>query len=112
MAKPNDSQSESGAEQALLGLEEEGVVYDDGAGAGRQTPTGPEVIQGYVKTLPDAPGVYRMLDTKGRVLYVGKARSLRKRVANYANLTGLTNRILRMILSTASMVFVRTETET
>ncbi|MEM1420414.1 MAG: excinuclease ABC subunit UvrC [Pseudomonadota bacterium] len=112
MAKPNDSQSESGAEQALLGLEEEGVVYDDGAGAGRQTPTGPEVIQGYVKTLPDAPGVYRMLDTKGRVLYVGKARSLRKRVANYANLTGHTNRILRMILSTASMVFVRTETET
>ncbi|MEO1292646.1 MAG: excinuclease ABC subunit UvrC [Pseudomonadota bacterium] len=94
--------------QPYASLEEEGAVYDvNGA-----PETGPEVIAGYVKSLPDAPGVYRMLDPKGEVLYVGKARSLKKRVANYANLSGHTNRILRMILGTASMVFVRTETET
>ncbi len=93
---------------ALDGIEEEGVRYDVEGPA----PTGIEVIASYVKTLPDAPGVYRMLDPKGQVLYVGKARSLKKRVANYANMTGHTTRILRMILSTASMVFVRTETET
>ena len=101
----------AGADQALIGLEEEGVVYR--AEAEEAAPrTGAELIQSYVKTLPDAPGVYRMLDAKGRVLYVGKARSLKKRVASYANLSGHTNRILRMILATASMVFVTTETET
>ncbi len=96
--------------RAVIGaLEEEGAVYEDG---GKATPTGPEVIQAHLKSLPDRPGVYRMLGADGEVLYVGKARSLRKRVANYANLTGHTTRILRMIMATASMIFVTTETET
>ncbi|MBX2856752.1 MAG: excinuclease ABC subunit UvrC [Rhodobacteraceae bacterium] len=96
-------------EKTFEALEEEGAVYQHGDEA---APTGPTVIQGYLPTLPDAPGVYRMLDAKGEVLYVGKARSLKKRVANYANISGHTNRILRMIIATASMVFVTTETET
>ena len=97
------------AEKTFEALEEEGAVYQQADGG---VPTGPQVIQGYLANLPDTPGVYRMLDAKREVLYVGKARSLKKRVANYANISGHTNRILRMIMATASMVFVSTETET
>ncbi|WP_424940837.1 excinuclease ABC subunit UvrC [Aliiroseovarius sp. S253] len=75
-------------------------------------PTGHEVVQFYLKTLDNSPGVYRMLDTKGRVLYVGKARSLKKRVSNYAKPTGHSARIARMISQTASMMFLTTRTET
>ena len=73
--------------------------------------TGPDVIAAYLKLLPQSPGVYRMLDTAGEVIYVGKARSLRARVSNYARLNGHTNRIARMILATASMEFVTVRTE-
>ncbi|MDE2073248.1 MAG: excinuclease ABC subunit UvrC [Alphaproteobacteria bacterium] len=78
------------------------------------TPTalkGPARIAAYVKTLPDAPGVYRMLDDKGNVLYVGKAKSLKKRVSNYAKSGGHDNRITRMIAETAEMLFVTTASE-
>ena len=74
--------------------------------------TGPRVIQSYLKTLDSSPGVYRMLDAQARVLYVGKARNLRARVSNYARPTGHTLRIARMILETASMMFLTTSTET
>jgi len=73
--------------------------------------TGAGVIAGYLKTLPQSPGVYRMLDTAGEVIYVGKARQLKSRVSNYARLNGHTNRIARMILATASMEFVTVATE-
>ena len=73
---------------------------------------GVEVIANFVRRLPFAPGVYRMLDGEGNVLYVGKARSLKKRVTSYTRLQGQSNRIMRMILSTASMEFVTTRTET
>ena len=73
---------------------------------------GHEVIRSYLGGLDDRPGVYRMLDAKADVLYIGKARSLRKRVANYANPVGHTARISRMISHTASMMFLTTETET
>ncbi|MDE2183654.1 MAG: excinuclease ABC subunit UvrC [Alphaproteobacteria bacterium] len=69
-------------------------------------------IAAHVKTLPDHPGVYRMLDRKGDVLYVGKAKSLKKRVASYAKSGGHTERIARMIAETADMVFVTTASET
>ncbi len=72
---------------------------------------GPRVIRGYLGTLDSSPGVYRMLDAEGRVLYVGKARNLRARVSNYARLTGHTRRIQRMIEQTASMMFLTTRTE-
>ena len=75
------------------------------------TGSGPEVIARYLKLLPSSPGVYRMLDAEGNVIYVGKARSLKARVSNYARLGGHTNRIARMIASTAGMEFVSVRTE-
>ncbi|ETX30921.1 excinuclease ABC subunit UvrC [Roseivivax isoporae] len=85
----------------------EGVENDIPAG-----PTGHDCIQGYLRTLPSRPGVYRMLDAQSRVLYVGKARNLKARVSNYARPSGHTPRIARMIRETASMMFLTTRTET
>ena len=73
--------------------------------------TGVDVIAGYLKTLPQSPGVYRMLDANGDVIYVGKARQLKARVSNYVRLAGHTNRIARMILATAAMEFITVGTE-
>ena len=73
---------------------------------------GHEVIQAYLKTIDTSPGVYRMLDSESRVLYVGKARNLRARVSNYARPSGHSARIARMIANTASMMFLTTKTET
>ena len=72
---------------------------------------GATVIDGYLKTLPSAPGVYRMINTKGDVLYVGKAKNLKKRVASYTRPDRQPIRIRRMIAETASMEFVTTHTE-
>ena len=74
-------------------------------------PTGATVIAGYLKHLPNSPGVYRMIDLAGDVIYVGKARSLKARVSNYIRTGAHTNRIARMIASTASMEFVTVATE-
>ncbi|MFD0986698.1 excinuclease ABC subunit UvrC [Methyloligella solikamskensis] len=74
--------------------------------------TGAEVIARYAKNAPAGPGVYRMFDAKGDVLYVGKARHLKKRVQSYTRGTGHNHRIMRMIAGTASMEFVTTGTET
>jgi excinuclease ABC subunit C len=73
---------------------------------------GAEVIQAFVRHLPNQPGVYRMMNEAGDVLYVGKARSLKKRVTNYAQGRGHSNRITRMIAQTTNMEFVTTRTET
>jgi len=80
----------------------------DDAGDGK---VGAEVIQALVKRLPNAPGVYRMMNAAGDVLYVGKARSLKKRVTQYAQGRFHTNRIGRMVRETATMEFVVTRTE-
>jgi excinuclease ABC subunit C len=86
-----------------------GDVKPDGS---ESTPeTGAQVIARYVKHLGAGPGVYRMMDKAGEVIYVGKARSLKNRVQNYTRLGGHTNRIAAMIRSTASMEFVNTGTE-
>ncbi|WP_371929625.1 excinuclease ABC subunit UvrC [Phyllobacterium sp. 21LDTY02-6] len=74
--------------------------------------SGADVIAGLVKRLPNKPGVYRMFNEAGDVLYVGKAHSLKKRVSNYARGQGHNNRIARMIRETAKMEFVVTRTET
>jgi excinuclease ABC subunit C len=73
---------------------------------------GPKVIRRYLVGLSNGPGVYRMLNAKGEPLYVGKARSLKKRVSAYAKYSGHTNRIQRMIAATTAMEFITTETET
>ena len=73
--------------------------------------SGAVVIRRFWKTLPNDPGVYRMIGADGTVLYVGKARSLKKRVASYTRGLGHSNRIARMIAATTAMEFVTTETE-
>ena len=74
--------------------------------------TGHDLIRAQLRTLDASPGVYRMLDALARVLYVGKARNLRARVANYARPSGHSPRIARMIRETAGMMFLTTRTET
>ncbi|MBB3526096.1 excinuclease ABC subunit UvrC [Rhizobium sp. BK456] len=73
---------------------------------------GAELIGEFVKRLPNSPGVYRMFNAEGDVLYVGKARSLKKRVGNYAVGRVHSNRIAQMVRQTANMEFVTTRTET
>src|ERR1044071_8223949 len=84
----------------------EGVEASGSLGAGR------EVLLRYAKVAPSAPGVYRMLDAAGEVLYVGKAKSIRKRFTSYTRPTGHDTRIERMIAATATIEFVTTATET
>jgi excinuclease ABC subunit C len=72
---------------------------------------GVNIIKGHVKHLSATPGVYRMLDESGDVLYVGKAKSLKSRVASYTNPNGVSYRIARMIAETRDMMFVHTHTE-
>ena len=85
------------------------IEFEAQEGEGR---SGPDVIQEHVKRLPNQPGVYRMMNAAGDVLYVGKARSLKKRVTAYAQGRFHTNRIGRMVRETATMEFVVTRTET
>jgi excinuclease ABC subunit C len=72
---------------------------------------GAAVIEAALATLPPGPGVYRMLDAKGDALYVGKARSLRKRVAAYTQPARLPERLRRMVSETVSLEVVTTHTE-
>jgi excinuclease ABC subunit C len=73
---------------------------------------GRAVILNYAKLAPSSPGVYRMIDANGEVLYIGKAKSIRKRIIAYARPTGYDPRIERMIAATAALEFVSTATET
>lgn len=72
---------------------------------------GIEVIRAYLKNLPERPGVYRMIGSDDRVLYVGKAKSLKKRVTNYTQLERMVLRIQRMVSLTHRMEFIETHTE-
>jgi len=73
--------------------------------------TGVAVIEAALETMSASPGVYRMLDAKGDALYVGKARSLRKRVTSYTQIGRLPERLRRMVSETVSMETVTTHTE-
>jgi excinuclease ABC subunit C len=73
---------------------------------------GRAAIVHYAKLAPSRPGVYRMIDARGDVLYVGKAKNIRKRIGAYARPTGLDTRIERMIAATRTLEFVVTRTET
>ncbi|WP_374304860.1 excinuclease ABC subunit UvrC [Methylocella sp.] len=101
--------------------EEDFIVEADGVGAldlaeGETAPAslrrGSAVIRSHLRHAPAGPGVYRMIAEDGAVLYVGKAKSVKRRVASYARAFGHNARIARMIALTASMVFVSTATET
>ena len=83
-----------------------GERTDDSLAAGR------DAILRYAKLAPSQPGVYRMIDARGDVLYVGKAKNVRKRVRAYARPAGLDTRIERMIAATRALEFVVTRTET
>jgi excinuclease ABC subunit C len=72
---------------------------------------GVAAIREVLKTLPSRPGVYRMQDARGDVLYVGKARTLKNRVTNYTQVTRLPRRLQRMVAQTRSMTIVTTRTE-
>ena len=72
---------------------------------------GVAAIRKVAKTLPVRPGVYRMLDAKGDVLYVGKARALKNRVSQYTQVARLSRRLQRMVSQTRSMQIVTTNTE-
>ncbi len=116
---PDDGWIDDGIEEADLGLPEpddaaSGVELglDDESAAPASVRQGAAAIRKHWTTLPMGPGVYRMLGTDGEVLYVGKARSLKKRVASYTRATGHSRRIAQMISLTVSIVFVSTETET
>lgn len=69
------------------------------------------IIADFVRTLPRKPGVYRMIAADGEVLYVGKARSLRSRVAAYTQPTRLATRLMRMVSATRTMEFAVTDSE-
>ena len=73
---------------------------------------GRKAIAHFAKLAPSSPGVYRMIDAKGEVLYVGKAKSIKKRVMNYARPTAYDARIARMIVATVTLEFITTKTET
>ncbi|HEU0160599.1 MAG TPA: excinuclease ABC subunit UvrC [Hyphomicrobiaceae bacterium] len=73
--------------------------------------TGAGVIARYLTSLPGGPGVYRMIDAAGTVIYVGKARNLKARVTNYARAGNHPARIMRLIAATAAMEFVTVRTE-
>ena len=90
---------------------EEAATY---ALRGSDTPdldAGVKAIRNVLKTLPARPGVYRMQDAKGDVLYVGKARALKNRVIKYTQVTKLPKRLQRMVSQTRSMTIVSTRTE-
>ena len=72
---------------------------------------GQEIIKFIAKTLPNQPGVYQMEDEDGKILYIGKAKNLAKRVINYTSLNNLTRRLQRMVSLTKQMNFVVTNTE-
>ena len=102
---PASELREEDEESSLPELELEGAPIGTLA-AGRAA------IARSAKVAPSAPGVYRMIDGKGDVLYVGKAKNIKKRVTAYARPTGHDTRISRMIAATATLEFVTTKTET
>jgi excinuclease ABC subunit C len=107
---PTTDLAEPEEEQNLPDLEPVAGI-DLAAGAGPLA-AGRAVIARYAKLAPEQPGVYRMTDARGEVLYVGKAKNIRKRILAYTRPTGYDTRIERMIAATVALEFVSTATET
>jgi excinuclease ABC subunit C len=90
---------------------EEAATYTVRGSDAPDIDVGVTAIRDVVRTLPVRPGVYRMLDTKGDVLYVGKARSLKSRVTNYTQVARLSKRLQRMVSQTRGLQIVTTNNE-
>jgi excinuclease ABC subunit C len=109
--EPDTELKDDEEEAQLPDLPDDGGIdldapLDMGIGAGRN------VISEFARHAPQAPGVYRMIGAGGEVLYVGKAKNIKKRVLSYARPTGQVTRIARMVAITALIEFVTTTTET
>ena len=107
---PASELAEDDEEQSLPELEHDAAI--DLAAVGGTLAAGRAAIARHAKLAPSSPGVYRMTDAKGEVLYVGKAKNIRKRIIAYTRPTAYDTRIERMILATAAVEFVTTATET
>jgi excinuclease ABC subunit C len=90
---------------------EEAATYSVRGSDAPDLEAGVAAIRNVLKTLPVRPGVYRMQDARGDVLYVGKARALRNRVTNYTQVARLPKRLQRMVSQTRSMTIVTTNNE-
>ncbi|MDA0261255.1 MAG: GIY-YIG nuclease family protein, partial [Proteobacteria bacterium] len=73
--------------------------------------SGHDVIRAHVRTVTQKPGVYRMLDADGNVLYVGKAKNLKNRLTSYTRIIGQSHRILQMVRMTTHVEIIATHTE-
>ncbi len=104
----SDDASAGGKRSAMAPEKDPGDRVPEAAGGLAQ---GVAAIAAAVKTLPGAPGVYRMLDRKGAALYVGKAKNLKKRVATYAQPDRLPRRLQRMVAATVALEVITTHTE-
>ena len=91
--------------------EEKATYTVRGGGEAPDLAAGVAAIRNVLKTLPVRPGVYRMQDARGDVLYVGKARALKNRVTNYTQVDRLPKRLQRMVAQTRSMTIVTTNNE-
>src|SRR6202035_2134263 len=107
---PEPDLVEEDDEEALPEADEAAATQIEAAPA--SLAAGRDAIVHALKEAPSRPGVYRMIDGRGDVLYVGKAKNIRKRIAAYARPTGLDTRIERMIAQTRTLEFVVTRTET
>ncbi|MGA8649534.1 MAG: excinuclease ABC subunit UvrC [Xanthobacteraceae bacterium] len=99
-------------EEPSLPRAEDSDAAAPGEASGDSLAAGREAILSYAKLAPSQPGVYRMIDARGDVLYVGKAKNVKNRVRAYARPAGLDTRIERMIAATRALEFVVTRTET
>ncbi len=104
----NEAQSEREDEEAALPLD---FALDEAPAEPGTLARGAGVVKSFWRHAPMGPGVYRMIGGDGEVLYVGKARSIKKRVQSYTTPERQSIRIARMIAQTCSMVFVTTKTE-
>ena len=109
---PPEAEDAHEPETAGFDMSDDVLSTDDAPETPESVKRGVAVIRQYWKHAPNTPGVYRMIAENGEVLYVGKAKNVRKRVASYTRLAGHVNRIARMISATASMIFISVETET
>jgi excinuclease ABC subunit C len=110
--EPEIESAEEDEEASLPQSDEIGLANDSAEEADSSLAAGRAAILHYVKLAPSRPGVYRMIDARGDVLYIGKAKNVRNRVRAYARPAGLDTRIERMIGATRALEFVVTRTET